>query len=485
METIISSDLSTLASTVRPHVKRAHFGWNISWLPAATLLMGDLLSWPAIFLFFSELRAVIIGWHGHIVWPVLIFPALVSSIILYLVGAYDRRSLMTSLSYTVEHLLALLIALVISITLLYSFVTFDDSVKPSRVVVLLDFAAFGASTLFVRRWLSGILQAHHSRRNFYLIADAKTASSFYRLYRSRRMLQELRIYSTDPRDAGLPVLSEAGPSFLANFEEDLAGLDPESDGVIIGVPPSQLDPKLAQLLAYVHFRHIPVYTLESFHETQWRQVPVESIEAWWAFARESLLARDSIYDHVKRLFDFTVAFTALLLLSPLLLIVTLLVRLDSRGPAIFRQIRIGRDGNPFMLFKFRTMRIGSDSGSLYTAKNDSRITRLGGFLRRTRIDELLQLLNVIRGDMSIIGPRAEWIKCVEKYDGRIPFYGYRHLVRPGITGWAQVSYPYGESQADALEKLKFDLYYIRNFSLSLDIAIVLKTLHIMLFAKGR
>jgi lipopolysaccharide/colanic/teichoic acid biosynthesis glycosyltransferase len=162
-----------------------------------------------------------------------------------------------------------------------------------------------------------------------------------------------------------------------------------------------------------------------------------------------------------------------------------LVRLDSRGPAIFRQIRIGRDGNPFMLFKFRTMRIGSDSGSLYTAKNDSRITRLGGFLRRTRIDELLQLLNVIRGDMSIIGPRAEWIKCVEKYDGRIPFYGYRHLVRPGITGWAQVSYPYGESQADALEKLKFDLYYIRNFSLSLDIAIVLKTLHIMLFAKGR
>ena len=87
--------------------------------------------------------------------------------------------------------------------------------------------------------------------------------------------------------------------------------------------------------------------------------------------------------------------------------------------------------------------------------------------------------------MSIIGPRAEWIKCVEKYDGNIPFYGYRHLVRPGITGWAQVNYPYGESQADALEKLKFDLYYIRNFSLSLDIAIVLKTLHIMLFAKGR
>jgi lipopolysaccharide/colanic/teichoic acid biosynthesis glycosyltransferase len=131
------------------------------------------------------------------------------------------------------------------------------------------------------------------------------------------------------------------------------------------------------------------------------------------------------------------------------------------------------------------MRIGSQNGSIYTAIKDPRITRLGHFLRRTRIDELPQLWNVLRGDMSLVGPRAEWIKCVERYEGSIPFYSYRHFVRPGITGWAQVNYAYGASDLDALEKLKFDLYYIRNYSMSLDIAIILKTLYLVIFAKGR
>ena len=122
---------------------------------------------------------------------------------------------------------------------------------------------------------------------------------------------------------------------------------------------------------------------------------------------------------------------------------------------------------------------------MYTADRDPRVTRVGYILRKTRMDELPQLWNVLRGDMSIIGPRAEWIKCVEHYDGAIPFYGYRHLVRPGITGWAQVNYSYGASSEDAEEKLKYDLYYIRHYSMALDFAIILKTLHTMLFAKGR
>jgi exopolysaccharide biosynthesis polyprenyl glycosylphosphotransferase len=485
METHLTPSLPLQVAAYRASAQKSQFGWSISWLPAITLLLSDILSWPALFLLVSHLRDIYFGSPGQVRWEVLVLPAIISVVILHFVSGYERRTPMRSMEYAVEHLLGLSIALVISALAVYGFVSFGELVKTSRLVLFVNFALFAAYTICCRRWLSAALRDHHSRRNFLLIADPKTAASFYQLYKSRRMLQELKIYTSDSRNGDFPILNEAGPGIAGDIEQALARLNQDSDGVIIGIPPSHLNPKLAQLLAYVHFRHIPVYTLESFHEVHWRQVPAQNIEAWWAFAQESLLARDSIYDQVKRLCDLSVALLALIVLSPLLLLVIALIKLDSRGAAIFKQTRVGRDGRNFTLYKFRSMRVGSDSGPIYTTKKDSRITRLGHFLRRTRIDELPQLFNVLLGDMSIIGPRAEWIKCVERYEQQIPFYSYRHLVRPGITGWAQVNYPYGENDADALEKMKFDLYYIRYYSLSLDVAIALKTLHTMLFAKGR
>ncbi len=126
-----------------------------------------------------------------------------------------------------------------------------------------------------------------------------------------------------------------------------------------------------------------------------------------------------------------------------------------------------------------------DRDDIYTRKNDPRITRVGRILRKFRLDELPQLWNVFNGEMSLIGPRAEWTKCAERYEKQIPFYHFRHLVKPGITGWAQVNYPYGESDEDAIEKLKYDLYYIRRYSLKLDAMIALKTVHVMLFSRGQ
>ena len=449
------------------------------------LLLSDLFSWPGLFLLFSGFRFSFVGSAGQIEWQTLLVPAVTSAVVLHFAGGYDRRTKMLALEYIVEHLLAVSVALVISAVALYGFVAFYEPVKPSRLIFFLNFLPYFALTLTTRRWLSAVLHNHQSHHHFLLIADHNTAAPFCQKYRIRSMPQELKICSLGSQVPGLQVLSEMGVCFLGGLNEALGDLGEECDGVIIGISPSNLDPQVVQLLANLHFQRIPVYTLESFHEVLWRQVPVDSIEGWWAFARESLLARDSIYDHLKRLFDFFAAFIALLFLLPLGLLVSALVKLDSPGPAIFRQIRIGRDGRPFTMYKFRTMRIGPQDGSIYTAVRDPRITRLGHLLRRTRIDELPQLLNVLRGEMSIIGPRAEWIKCVERYEGTIPFYNYRHFVRPGITGWAQVNYPYGESQQDALEKLKYDLFYIRNFSMSLDIAIILKTLYHVLFAKGR
>jgi lipopolysaccharide/colanic/teichoic acid biosynthesis glycosyltransferase len=160
------------------------------------------------------------------------------------------------------------------------------------------------------------------------------------------------------------------------------------------------------------------------------------------------------------------------------------IRLESRGAAIFRQARVGLGGRVFTMLKFRTMREAAE-GEIYTRERDGRVTWLGALLRRSRLDELPQLWNVLRGEMSLMGPRAEWIKCAEIYEKQIPNYHLRHLVRPGITGWAQINYPYGESLEDAVEKLRFDLYYIRHFSLLLDWSMMLKTVHVMLFGKGR
>ena len=132
-----------------------------------------------------------------------------------------------------------------------------------------------------------------------------------------------------------------------------------------------------------------------------------------------------------------------------------------------------------------TTRADADWDDIYTRRNDPRITRVGRLLRKLRLDELPQLWNVFKGEMSLIGPRAEWTKCAERYETQIPFYHFRHLVKPGITGWAQVNYPYGESDQDAIEKLKYDLYYIRKYSLKLDAMIALKTVHVMLFSRGQ
>ena len=151
----------------------------------------------------------------------------------------------------------------------------------------------------------------------------------------------------------------------------------------------------------------------------------------------------------------------------------------------FFQSRIGKGHAIFPLVKLRTMRVEPVDGDLYTRPDDPRITRVGHFLRTSRLDELPQLWNVLKGEMSLIGPRAEWDRLVEQYERDIPCYHFRHLVKPGITGWAQVNYPYGASLADTERKLEYDLYYIRHFSFVLDATIVLKTIHIMLFGKGR
>lgn len=187
----------------------------------------------------------------------------------------------------------------------------------------------------------------------------------------------------------------------------------------------------------------------------------------------------------KRWLDIASSALSLILSLPLCLFVALAIKLDSSGPVFYRQERVGQDGKTFTMLKFRSMRNDAEeNGPKWAAINDDRITRVGRFIRKYRLDEIPQMINVLKGDMSFIGPRPERPIFVDKFAKEIPYYPQRHVVKPGISGWAQIRYPYGASKEDALEKLKYDLYYIRHFSIFFDISIILETGKVVLLGKG-
>jgi len=200
------------------------------------------------------------------------------------------------------------------------------------------------------------------------------------------------------------------------------------------------------------------------------------------------LTPDAIYVPLKRYADIVTAIFALIILSPLLLIISLLIRLDSKGPSLFVQERIGYQGKPFNMIKFRSMRVLEESSATrqsdMTKSHDNRITNIGQFIRKTRMDELPQLVNIIKGEMSWIGPRPETRRLSEWYAEEIPYYRYRHILRPGISGWAQIRQGHVTDLNDVQNKLEYDLYYIRHFSIWLDITIALQTIRVILTRNG-
>jgi lipopolysaccharide/colanic/teichoic acid biosynthesis glycosyltransferase len=184
------------------------------------------------------------------------------------------------------------------------------------------------------------------------------------------------------------------------------------------------------------------------------------------------LSGRKLYVQVKRVVDTALVLVTLPFSLVLGSLIVLAIKVESRGPAIYRQERIGLEGKPFRLYKFRTMQVAKDQSARFAERGDERLTRVGRVLRRVRIDELPQLWNVLRGDLSLVGPRPEQEPFVKVFSESIPFYMYRHLVRPGLTGWAQVNFGYADNEADTVEKLSFDLYYVKHLSVWLDLEIL-------------
>ncbi|HLG13112.1 MAG TPA: TIGR03013 family XrtA/PEP-CTERM system glycosyltransferase [Blastocatellia bacterium] len=206
--------------------------------------------------------------------------------------------------------------------------------------------------------------------------------------------------------------------------------------------------------------------------------------SWLIFSRNTRYS--NFTHHVRRIVNTALAAAGFVIALPIMLLVAIAVKLDSPGPVFYTQERVGKNGRRFKIIKFRSMSVGAEEGSgpVWAEKHDPRTTRVGRIIRKLRLDELPQFINILRGDMNFVGPRPERPVFVDQLTQIIPYYSQRHLVKPGLTGWAQIKYPYGSSVEDAIEKLRFDLYYIKNYSLVLDAAIVFETIKTVLFGKG-
>jgi sugar transferase (PEP-CTERM system associated) len=223
----------------------------------------------------------------------------------------------------------------------------------------------------------------------------------------------------------------------------------------------------------------------SYFEQVFGQVRLESLRASWLIFGEGF-RQGLLRTVVKRAFDVFATSLLLVFAAPVMLLTSLLIVMESGFPILYRQERVGQGGRVFWVTKFRSMRSDAerDGKPQWATANDDRVTRVGKVIRKLRIDELPQLLNVLKGDMSLVGPRPERPYFVGELSEKVPFYGARHSIKPGITGWAQVRYPYGASVQDAAQKLQYDLYYVKNHSLFLDLVVFFETIEVVLTGRG-
>jgi sugar transferase (PEP-CTERM system associated) len=267
----------------------------------------------------------------------------------------------------------------------------------------------------------------------------------------------------------------------------LLGVAREKKGVhrVIVAMPNRRGTLPVEELLDLRLGGVKVEEATSWLEKITGRIEVEQLYPSWLIFADGFRF-SSAFRLVRRMLNFTVALIGLILSLPLLPFIVLAVRLDSSGPVLYRQQRVGRRGEVFYCYKFRTMRTNAeaDTGATWASDDDPRITRVGKFLRSSRLDEIPQLWCVLKGDMHFVGPRPERPEFVEWLSKEIPYYGVRHVVRPGITGWAQVQYKYGNTLADAREKLQYDLFYIKNASLCLDLLIMFQTIKIVLLGRG-
>jgi sugar transferase (PEP-CTERM system associated) len=242
---------------------------------------------------------------------------------------------------------------------------------------------------------------------------------------------------------------------------------------------------LGRELVTLRTRGIAIEDCHSFYERLVSKIAIADLSPEW-IVRCKGFRRDRLIMFTKRVIDLVVSAVGLLVTAPIAVLTAVAIKLDSPGPILYRQERVGRNEEPFTIYKFRSMSESAEAniGPVWAAKDDPRITRVGRIIRKLRIDEIPQLINVLKGEMSLVGPRPERAFFVQTLNKKISYYSLRHSIKPGVTGWAQICYSYGDSEKDAIEKLQYDLYYIKNMSALFDLQIISESLKVVLLGKG-
>jgi sugar transferase (PEP-CTERM system associated) len=416
------------------------------WVPHSLLFAGIMfVSMAAMGLYNSRQRARIAGLLSRVAASML-GGAMVIAVIVYLLPALriERGALLLStlVSFGAVAVVRIVFDLIV-----------DDAVFKRRVLV------YGAG----RRAASIVRLRRRSDRRGFLIVGYVMADG-----------DELSALRDDER------LVRHGQDLLSYCQEH------RIDEIVVAMDDRRRRFPMDQLLE-CRLEGVEINELVTFLERETGKVRLDILNPSWMIFAEGF-RQGRAHGIFERLFDVVASFAMLAATAPVMLLTAAAIKLSDgwRAPIFYRQVRVGQYGKPFKLLKFRSMRVDAEreGKAQWAQKNDSRITRVGSFIRTTRIDELPQILNVLRGEMSFVGPRPERPEFVEQLNETIPYYRERHSIKPGITGWAQLCYPYGSSEQDAIEKLQYDLYYVKNHSLIFYIAILVQTVEVIVWGKG-
>lgn len=403
-------------------------------------------------------------WSRHLLPFSVVF--LTWLIVFFINDFYDLKTSYNTTSLINSLIRIFIINGAVAVALFYFFAPFIDSIKPQRVLIIDILIA--VALIFI--W----------RRVFYKFIKSSTIANRVLIIGRNKLSEELEEQIKRRPQLGYQVIA------LENLPDDLNNFCLKNQIDILVSAVDLKDGLVSRKIFDCLSLEIDVYNISSFYEQITNKIPVEYIEHSW-FLENLTEHSKKLYEIIKRIVDFILAVIGLLISIFLVPIIYLIIKLESPGPVIFQQVRTGKNGKKFTAMKFRSMINSAEiNGAQWAQKNDPRVTKFGSFMRKTRIDEIPQLINILRGEMSFVGPRPERPEFIEILEKAIPFYKERLLVKPGLAGWAQLNGPsYGGSKEETLEKLKYDLYYIKNRSLLLDLNILLKTIRLIFGGKGQ
>lgn len=398
------------------------------------------------------------------------------------VGLYNEKLRVTFRGIAIRITVAIVLAYVLS-----TFAYFLTPI-PSFPLLLRELLYFLAGTgLLISRHIAVSTDyTNINRRKVIVLGAGERASLINSCMKRRADRVNFNLVGYWPMNGDNPDIRSTVPRIDVNISLDKYVIDNQIEEIIIGADERRGNLP-TDLLFNCKLNGVLITDIIGFIERETGQIAVSHINPSWVIYNTQI-SSGYLTKFGSWFFNCFISFFVLLLSWPLLILATLFIKLEDGifSPVLYSQQRVGKQGKIFSIYKFRSMRVNAEENGVQMAtKSDQRITKAGAFLRKYRIDELPQLYNVIKGDMSFVGPRPERPEFCQSFDSHIPFYNQRHDVKPGLTGWAQLKYPYGDSIDDAIEKLKFDLYYIKHRSFMLDLLILIRTSEIILFGRGR